>query len=262
MRPHLERVLRESEAARSTAQGFLKLERASVNFGVMCTIGPRKAVAFLGHFRAAAPGVDISFMEETPSRLVELLLEGALDVAVTALPEPLHERLDARPLYGERYVVAFPVGHRFEQLNAVRVADLSGESFLSRANCERHADLDALCRSCGVDAERVYRSEHDDWIQAMVAAGMGVCLMPEFTSLAPGLKARRLIEPDVSREVSLVTVAGRRFSPAVAALVGAARSFAWDPKADQSDASTARSSGASTPSTLRMGRISTGPRGA
>jgi len=262
MRPHLERVLSESETARSAAQGFLRLERAPLSFGVMCTVGPLKAVGFLGRFRQAEPGVELSFLEATPDRLAALLLEGKLDVAAMALPDGAHERFDARPLYRERYVVAFPAGHRFERMNAVRVADLSGESFFNRANCERHAELDGICRARGVKAELVYSSERDDWIQTMVAAGLGVCLMPEYSAVLPGLLTRRLVEPDVSREVSLVTVAGRRFSPAMAALVRAAHSYPWDPDADAQAASTARSSGASTPSTLRMGRISTGPRGA
>jgi LysR family hydrogen peroxide-inducible transcriptional activator len=263
MRPHLERVLEESEAARSTASGFLKLERAAVNFGVMCTVGPLRAVGFLSHFRRAQPGVELAFVEATADRLVALLLDGALDVAVLAQPEPFHERLDARPLYRERYAVAFPAGHRFERVNAVRVADLTGESFLSRANCERHAELEGICRACGVEARRVYSSERDDWIQTMVLAGLGVCLMPEYSSVLPGLQMRRLVEPDVSREVSLVSVAGRRFSPALAALIRAAQAYPWSAEEDAGQAaSTARSSGASTPSTLRMGRISTGPRGA
>jgi hypothetical protein len=38
---------------------------------------------------------------------------------------------------------------------------------------------------------------------------------------------RRVIDPEVSREVGLVTVAGRRFSPAVAAFVRAIKSYQW-----------------------------------
>src|SRR5919108_5328137 len=36
MRPHLEHVLEETEAAKSTAKGFMKLENAPLRLGVMC----------------------------------------------------------------------------------------------------------------------------------------------------------------------------------------------------------------------------------
>ena len=61
----------------------------------------------------------------------------------------------------------------------------------------------------------------------MVMAGMGVCFMPEYSVVVPGLQTRRVIEPDVVREVSVVTVAGHRFSPAVAAFVRGIKAYPW-----------------------------------
>ena len=60
-----------------------------------------------------------------------------------------------------------------------------------------------------------YRSEQEDWIQSMVLAGMGVCFLPEFLPVLSGVQTRALVDPEVTREVVLLTVAGRRFSPAL-----------------------------------------------
>ncbi len=49
----------------------------------------------------------------------------------------------------------------------------------------------------------------------MVLAGMGCSIMPEHLPMLPGITRRVLTEPDVERTVNLVTVRGRRFSPAV-----------------------------------------------
>jgi LysR family hydrogen peroxide-inducible transcriptional activator len=59
-----------------------------------------------------------------PAQLSGLLLEGALDLAVMAQPEPFHERLKVVPLYRERFCLAFPLGHRLEQQSQVRIADV------------------------------------------------------------------------------------------------------------------------------------------
>ena len=72
-----------------------------------------------------------------------------------------------------------------------------------------------------------YRSEREDWIQTMVMAGMGICFMPEYSTVVSGLQTRRVVDPEVCREVALVTVAGRRFSPAVAAFVRAIKAYRW-----------------------------------
>jgi len=61
----------------------------------------------------------------------------------------------------------------------------------------------------------------------MVMAGMGICFIPEFSPTLPGLSTRPLTEPEVTRQVCLITVPGRRFSPAVAAFVQAVKRYPW-----------------------------------
>jgi hypothetical protein len=62
----------------------------------------------------------------------------------------------------------------------------------------------------------------------MVAAGCGITIMPENMHLGHGTLARPLIEPELQRDVSLVTVAGRPYEPSVQHLVRAIRAYQWD----------------------------------
>jgi DNA-binding transcriptional LysR family regulator len=79
----------------------------------------------------------------------------------------------------------------------------------------------------GVVWRAVYRSERDDWILAMCAAGMGFGFLPEFCINHPGVVSRPVIEPEFWREVNIVTVRGRPYSPAVGALVREAMRNSW-----------------------------------
>jgi DNA-binding transcriptional LysR family regulator len=72
-----------------------------------------------------------------------------------------------------------------------------------------------------------FQSEREDWIQMMVAAGFGVCFLPEFSPTIPGVRTQPVTDPEVIREVSLVSMSGRRFSPAVMTFVHAIRSHDW-----------------------------------
>jgi len=227
VRPQLEQIARDADSVRSTAKSFLRMKDAPLSLGIMCTIGPLRCVGFLSRFRADHPGIELTLAEDTPARLTELLQEGKIDVAIMAQPEPFPERFDVHPLYNENFVVAFPPGHRFETMNAVRIADVGGESYLSRINCEYYDAIGDICVRCNAPLKDAYRSEREDWIQSMVMAGMGICFMPEFSPVMPGLHARRVIEPEVVREVCLVTVSGRRFSPAVATFVRALKAYKW-----------------------------------
>jgi LysR family transcriptional regulator, hydrogen peroxide-inducible genes activator len=74
----------------------------------------------------------------------------------------------------------------------------------------------------------VYRSDRrDDWILAMIAAGLGFGFMPEYSIPRGGVVARPLIEPEFWREVNLVTARGRPHSPAVGAFVREAMRTQW-----------------------------------
>ena len=227
MRPQLEQIWQQTEAVKTTAKSFLKLEDAALNLGLMCTIGPLRGIGFLNEFQHAHPGIGVTLLEGVPSKLSELLHEGSLDVAVMAQPGPFDERFDVYPLYREHFVIAFPPGHRFEAQNAIRFKDVRDETYLRRISCEYRDHLGEIGRSLGVSVKVAFRSEREDWIQTMVMAGMGICFMPEYSTVVPGLQTRRVVDPEVVREVALVTVAGRRFSPAVAAFVRAIKAYPW-----------------------------------
>lgn len=227
MRPYLELIYRQAEVAKTTARSFLRLENAPLKLGIMCTIGPLRFMSFINHFHLEHPGIELTIVEATPLRLSELLMQGSLDVAVMAQPKPFDARFQARPLYREPFVVAFPRGHQFETAEAVRIRDVKGEAYLSRVNCEYQDYFDYLCRQYEVDVVEAHRSEREDWVQALVMAGLGICFMPEYTACLPGLMIRKLTEPTVERVVSLVTVEGRAPSAPVDALLTSVESFAW-----------------------------------
>ncbi len=224
VQPHLEQLLDASHAVRSKADSFGKLETAPLRLGVMCTIGPLHMVPFFTRFRHEVPGLEVSIREARGGLLVEELIEGALDLAIIGLPS-YPERLDARRLYTERYVIAFAPGHRFEQLDDVPLSELNSEDYLMRVNCEYPEHL-AMESDFALQPQVRYQSEREDWIQAMVAAGLGCSIMPEHLPAMSGL-ATRPLDPAISRGISLVTVAGRRFSPTVAAFVREATRHDW-----------------------------------
>ncbi len=227
MRPYLEQILRQAEEAKQQAKGFLKLERAELRLGVLNSIGPLNFTSFLGHFHHRHPGIRLVITEGSPQRLIELLQQGELEVAIMAQPVEYPERFHVEPLYGERFMVAFPPGHEFAKLEGVRPADMDGQAYVRRLACEYRAYIADTLKSNGAKYEVSYQSEREDWVQAMIMAGLGVTSMPEYSPVLPGLMTRPYVEPEVKRTVSLVSVSGRRHSPALAAFVKAVKGFDW-----------------------------------
>ena len=195
--------------------------------GIMCTIGPLRFMPFLAKLRREYRGLRLAVAEGTPARLGALLDAGALDLAVLAQPDALPQRWQAVPLYRERFVVALPPGHALGRRANVRLADMQGQDYVSRASCEMAPDIDTLLAEAGIALNVVFESEREEWVQTMIVSGAGIACMPEHSPLLPGLTLRPMVEPEVWREITLVSSAGRALVPAAATFARAIKSYDW-----------------------------------
>lgn len=201
--------------------------RAPLRLGIMCTIGPLRFMPFLAKLRMDFPGLKLAIAEGTPARLGAQLDAGALDLAVMAQPEGFPPRWTAAPLYRERFVVGLPFGHKLAAREAVRLDDLHGQDYVSRASCEFAPYIDALLAERGIALNVVFESEREEWVQTMIVSGAGIACMPEHAPLLPGLVLRPMIEPEVVREISLVAPVGRALGPAAQTFVKAINGYDW-----------------------------------
>ena len=227
MLPHLQHIAEEAEAAQVLAKNFRLLEKAPLRLGVMSTIGHLRLARFLGRFEKTNKGLELSVTEGSVAQLKEQLSEGEIDVAVMTRSDDLEQEFRTLDLYAERYVVVFPPDHRLGRADAVALGDLNGENYVDRLACEMREMVMGVCAAEDVALYARFRSEREDWVQAMVLAGIGFAFMPEYSVTLPGLMQRPLVEPTVSRTVAAVTMPGRKHSPAVEALMRAARRFEW-----------------------------------
>lgn len=225
--PHLQMILNETEATRTLADNFRLLNNVPVRLGVMSTIGPVRLSRFLAKFQADHPGVEVAVTEASADELKSQLESAELDLVVLNAMRDERTSFTVYELYSERYVVIFPPEHRLGNLTAIKLCDLSGEPYVDRLACEMRELVMATCASNQVTLYARFRSEREDWVQAMVLARIGFAFMPECAVTLPDLLQRPLIEPEVSRTISILSVPGRPYSPAAAAMLRAAKVFQW-----------------------------------
>jgi DNA-binding transcriptional LysR family regulator len=228
VKPYLDRIYEESTQALERAREFWSMQRVALRLGLMCTIAPNHLVGFISQMRALHPHVDMDIVDSSAGSLDDRLLMGDLEVAVYCRPEKSRdERLHYLPLFREQMMIALHPAHKLARQKEIKVVDLHGEPYLERINCEFGVLGDEVFNRLGVDGKTVYRSDRDDWVLAMAAAGLGYAFMPKHLTTHPSVVAIPLVEPEFWREVSLVTVRGRPHSPAVGALIQIAMKTRW-----------------------------------
>lgn len=83
------------------------------------------------------------------------------------------------PLWNEKYFLALPDGHPLTLKTKIALADLNGIRMIERCHCEWHDEVSSALARRNVAPDIVARSQNEEWALAMVAAGVGVALVPE-----------------------------------------------------------------------------------
>ncbi|HSC78762.1 MAG TPA: LysR substrate-binding domain-containing protein [Chitinolyticbacter sp.] len=227
-----ERIVEQSQAVLEEVQVIKQLAEqgkdplaGALRLGMIYTISPYLLPHLIPALRARAPQMQLLLEENYTSRLVEMLKQGEIDIAVVA--EPFHESgIVTQAVYDEPFVVATPKGHAWETQDEIDSEQLSGENvlLLSPGNCFRDhvlqtcPDLNRESVAAGSSLQRTLQGSSLTTIRHMVAGGIGVTVLP-ITSVTPAddalLAIRPFADPVPSRRVVL---AWRKNFPRAAAI--------------------------------------------
>jgi LysR family hydrogen peroxide-inducible transcriptional activator len=188
-------------AVRDSAEG------GRLRVGAIPTVAPFLLPKAVARFRKDHPAVQLQLKEDLTERLLADLLAGELDVGLMALPVR-DDRLHVEKLFAEPLVVALPPKHRLAGRAEVRLADVVDEPFilLDDVHCLGDQVL-SFCHRGGLEPRVVCRGEQVVTLLAMVAAGLGVSVVPEMAAVADGGKGcayRPLGKPAPTRTLCAV----------------------------------------------------------
>lgn len=228
IQPALEQAVVGAQSARTMAEQFKLLKQAPLRLGLQATIGPTRIASFLSVFHRRQPGVELTVQDGDCAGLLQKLEQGALDLALLSGAHALPESFRREVLYVEPYVVVLPAGHPLGRLPKIRLADLDGQAYVDRLSCEMREAVMALAHESGVNLYATFRSEREDWVEAMVLAGLGFAFMPMYSIRSRELHQRPLADPEVKREVLAVEVRGRARSPAARLFLDDIKGHRWE----------------------------------
>ncbi|HEX7115602.1 MAG TPA: LysR substrate-binding domain-containing protein [Steroidobacter sp.] len=218
--PIARRIIEDSEQIVSIARNEHDPLSGKLKVGLIPTIGPYLLPLVTRKLRRQLPALKLMLYEYRTQPLLDKLRAGDLDLAILALPVPL-DGLEARELYRENFQLAVPGDHPLGKKPSVRLDDLKGETLLllEDGHCLRDQALE-VCSRIDVKETEDYRATSLETLRQMVAAGLGITLLPELATRGPfgsgqGLTVKAFSRPVPSRSVGAVW---RKSSARVAAI--------------------------------------------
>jgi LysR family hydrogen peroxide-inducible transcriptional activator len=179
------RIEETSEEILALAQSWRDPLAGPLKVALLPTVGPYLLPQVVMRIRKALPRMELMLYEYQTEPMLERLERGELDMGVLALPvSAAGEAFATRLLYEEPFMLAVPEGHRLGTRAHVRVSDLDGETLLllEDGHCLRDQAL-TVCARAGVHERADFRATSIETLRQMVAAGVGVTLLPSLATL-------------------------------------------------------------------------------
>ena len=211
--PHARTALHQTELARNEVRGRRRDARGTVAVGVIPTIAPYYLPRRLAAFARRFPESILRIVEETTPLLVEGLRGVAIDLAILSLPLRYRE-FEIVPLLTERLYAALPPDHPLARARALALRQLRDERFvlLRDGHCFRGVAL-AACQRARLDPRVAFESGQFSSLLGMVAAGVGVTLVPRMAiDRAVPCRYVPVSDPQAARTIAAVRLKGRSFS--------------------------------------------------
>ncbi|PZS09376.1 MAG: LysR family transcriptional regulator [Solirubrobacterales bacterium] len=221
------RILAQLDAAHAEMEGLRGVQSGHVSVGAMHTMGPVDVSLALAVFHERHPGVELTVREQSSEELAEMLRVDELDLAFLSVTERIESHgLGLQQLVSEELVAILPMDHQLSARREVRMAELAGDEFIAyRKGARLRELLTSAGRQAGYEPRVQLESNESQRIRRLVARGLGVAILPRSDTQGPGPETAvaALIDPSLTRDITLAWRHGRKHPPAAAEFIELAR---------------------------------------
>jgi DNA-binding transcriptional LysR family regulator len=217
---HAETILAQVQAAEDDVAAVLGVRGGRLRIASFPSAGSTLIPQAVAAFRALHPDVELSLGEGEPEDITPRLKAGEFDLALLfEFPgeAQMFKGLATTPLIHDPMWVALPVEHQLARKHNLALIDLREQDWVqtsARSACARH--VVSVCREAGFEPRVSFESDDYDTVQGLVAAGVGVALIPRLalSHRQPGLIVRRLDPENPVRRVFAATPKAPGVAPA------------------------------------------------
>ena len=224
--PMLQILIAAADGVRLHAREFQRKEIAPLKLGLTPCISAKLIVRPLSEIARLMPGLQVEMIEEPLDRLVDMLFDGDVNVALTGETGILPDRIDHWRLFEERLMVILSVNDPRAKGHYFPIDDMQETAWLERVGCEVVRELWKVLFPQR-EAKIVHRGHQEGHLHHMVAAGLGAMIAAEHAPRPPSLVALPIEKDRIRRQVNMLAVAGRRYSPALDAFIKIGRVYDW-----------------------------------
>ena len=211
----VDRMLMEFNAGKQELHDLVHPEHGEIALGFLHTLSTSLIPDLIGAFRTHFPTIGFQLSQNQSYTLLEQLNIGELDICLIAEPTATKILIQWIPLWSEEIYLTLPLGHPLVNAKGIVLEEIADESFIFLKKGYTLRDTtDQLFQQQGIRPKIAFEGEEVATAAGLVAAGLGVSLLPN-----TGLDRSKIVQiplrdPKCRRVIGLALVEGRYVSPA------------------------------------------------
>ncbi|WP_136604392.1 LysR family transcriptional regulator [Paenibacillus dokdonensis] len=201
-------ILKDLDKAVLEVHEFLDPEQGEIRIGFPHSLGIHLIPSVVSEFKRRYPNVKFRFKQGMFPSLIRDVISAEVDLAfISPFPEK-HEQVEGEIMLTEELYAILPPNHPLAGEESITLNQLKEDKFVlfSKGYSLRPIVWHA-CLEAGFTPKIAFEGEETDTIRGLVAAGMGVSILPEMALFQtnPLQPARVSIsEPKVTRTIGLI----------------------------------------------------------
>ncbi|WP_286182149.1 LysR family transcriptional regulator [Rhizobium sp. ICMP 5592] len=192
LREEAQRTIAQAERAVTLARRAGTGEIGSLRIGFVASAVRRLLPILIAAFREQHPAVVLELEEVPTARQIAAILDDRMDVGIVALPLPsdVEHRITVQTMVKSRLVAAIPARHPLANaidtpLALAALADQPWILFPAGEGPGLHSTILHACAEAGFTPRVAQRAVQMETIIGLVAAGLGVALVPRLFNETP-----------------------------------------------------------------------------
>jgi DNA-binding transcriptional LysR family regulator len=210
------RILQEFENGKQELRDLIHPDHGEIALGFLHTLGTSLIPDLIGAFRTHSPNTRFQLMQSHSYSLLEHLLAGELDLCILAEATQTSQPIQWRALWSEEIFAIVPLGHRLADAPSILLEEIADEPFIFlKPGYALRRTTDALFQQIGITPHITFEGEEAATVAGLVAAGLGVSLLPDLR----GVDKSKIVQipirkPVGKRVIGMAWVESRYLSPA------------------------------------------------
>jgi len=178
---HADGIVARLHAAQADLAALARGDAGPLRIGTYQSVGNKILPALLRRFSAQLPEIQIELREtHVDDELLVAVERGELDLTFTMLP-PIEGPFEVLELMRDPYVLLVPADSPLADKRQVSLREIGEQPLVSNRYCRSVEQVHDHLRARGVQPQVIFRSDDNGTVQGVVAAGLGVALVPRLT---------------------------------------------------------------------------------